>query len=191
MKKLLLLSLLLIIPLSFTACGKKSNNERVDIVQIEEQQEDKKNPELKKLFNIQISENEIWTYYIGADKKRYVFPNKGTYKSWFGDLKIKEIKTIKDVEEIQIGGNVTYRPGSKILKTESVFEMFFIAPGAVLRAITEDMAIEIYGNNWQDYIEEIENHYFTNYKIGKPISIKEEIPYIPEEWTIDEDKNLF
>ena len=191
MKKLLLLSLLIIIPLSFTACGKKSNNERVDIVQIENQKENRKNPELDKLFNIQISENEIWTYYIGADKKRYVFPNEGTYKSWFGDLKVQEMKTIEDVTDITLGGNVTYRPGSKILQTESVSEMFFIAPGAVLREITKDMANEIYGNDWEDYIEEIENRYFTNYKIGKPITNKEEIPYIPEEWTINEDKNLF
>jgi len=191
MKKLLLLSVLLLLPLSFTACGKKSNNEKVDIVQIEEQQENKKNPELDKLFKIQINENETWTYYIGADKKRYIFPNEGTYKSWFGDLEVKNMKTIDDVADIQIGGNVTYRPGSKILKTESVAEMFFIAPGAVLQAITEEMAIDIYGDDWEDYIEEIENHYFTNYKIGKPIATKEEIPYIPEEWTIDEDKNLF
>ncbi len=46
-------------------------------------------------------------YYEASDGKRYVFPNAGTYASWFRDF--THVVTVRDDElaTMQLGGNVT------------------------------------------------------------------------------------
>jgi hypothetical protein len=54
-------------------------------------------------------------YYYATDAKRYVFPNEKTYFAWYNDF--SGVKTITDTElaAIAIGGNVTVRPGTKLV----------------------------------------------------------------------------
>lgn len=191
-KKLILAGLAFVLVFFVSACGNdKPEYEKVNIKEIDNNQENMTEVEAENVFKVKVNETETWIYYLGADGKRYIFPNEGTYKSWYGDATVKTEKTLEEIGEIQIGGNVTYRPGVKLLKTESVDEIFFVAAGGILRQISPEMATLIYGETWEDYVEEIENYYFTNYKIGKPINSQEEIPFVPEEWTINDDKNLF
>lgn len=190
-RKLILVGIAFMFMIGLSACNDKPEHEKVNLKAIDKKQEDVQDNKLSDVFTVKVNENETWIYYLGADNKRYIFPNEGTYKSWYGEQEVTESKTLEEIAEIPIGGNVTYRPGVKMLKTESVDEMFFVAPGGILRQISPEVALEIYGENWEDYIEEIENYYFTNYKIGKPINSEDDIPFVPEEWTINDDKNLF
>src|SRR5687768_5769144 len=55
-------------------------------------------------------------YYYAADNKRYVFPHSKTYFTWYSDYNnIKEV-SLEQLGGITIGGNVTYRPGQKMVK---------------------------------------------------------------------------
>lgn len=132
-----------------------------------------------------------WIYYLAADGKRYIFPTTNTFKSWFGDnqYQIKEM-TLEEIGEIPLGGNVTYRPGSKLIRTATDPKTYYVEKGGVLRPFENEEAIEkAYGKNWQELVDDLENYYFTNYKAGKQIK-PEDIPITPPEFTIDEDKGL-
>lgn len=127
-------------------------------------------------------------YYMAGNGERYVFPNEGTLRSWF--TKTKEIKeaSLEELYEIPLGGNVFYRPGSRILQTPSDFNYYYVNLNGVLNPFGSEKVIEeIYGSNWKYNVDEIENYYFTNYKIGQEINSASEIPKIPEEITIDQN----
>ena len=79
-KNLILGMLVLISVFGFSACGNdKPEYEKVNIKEIDAKQDDQIKVELENVFTVEVSENETWTYYLGADQKRYIFPNEGTY----------------------------------------------------------------------------------------------------------------
>ncbi|MEK7094952.1 MAG: hypothetical protein AAB886_02500, partial [Patescibacteria group bacterium] len=88
-------------------------------------------------------------YYYGKDGFRYVFPNEKTYFTWYSDF--NGVKMIPDSQlgEIQIGGNVTYRPGVKMIKINTDAKTYAVDAGGVLRHVTgEQVAKDLYGNVW-------------------------------------------
>lgn len=110
-------------------------------------------------------------YFYGADGYRYVFPNDKTYFTWYSDF--SNIKTISDSDltKLQIGGNVTNRPGLKMVKIQSDPKTYAVERGGVLRHVTsEALAIELYGSNWNQQIDDIPDGFFGNYTIGSPIN---------------------
>lgn len=110
-------------------------------------------------------------YYYGANGKRYVFPNERTFKSWYADF--SGVKKITDTElaAIAIGGNVTYRPGVKMVKIETDPKVYALGKGGVLRWIaTEEVARALYGANWARQIDDLPDEFFTNYTVGSPIN---------------------
>lgn len=110
-------------------------------------------------------------YYYGVDGKRYVFPNDKTYKTWYSGF--SGVKTVTDSElaAIIIGGNVTYRPGVKMVKITTDPKVYAVSSGGALRWITsEAVAAALYGADWSKNVEDIPDAFFTNYKIGNPIN---------------------
>ncbi len=110
-------------------------------------------------------------YYYAADGKRYVFPNEATYFSWYPDF--STVKTITDAEvaAIEIGGNVTIRPGTKLVKIQTDPKTYAVTPGGVLRHIdSEARANTLYGPNWAQRITDIDESYFVNYQKGSAIT---------------------
>ena len=110
-------------------------------------------------------------YYCGADGKRYVFVNDKAYFSWYPDF--STVKTISDADLslITIGGNITYRPGSRMVKIQSDPKVYAIARGGVLRWVTtEAIAARLYGANWNKLIDDVSDAFFVNYVLGAPIT---------------------
>src|SRR3972149_12103419 len=106
-------------------------------------------------------------YYYGADGKRYVFPNEKTYKTWYPDF--SGVMTITDAElaAIQIGGNVTYRPGVKMVKITTDPKVYVVDANGVLRGIpSEAVAADLYGSAWNTMVEDVSDAFFTNYTVG-------------------------
>ncbi len=143
-------------------------------------------------------------YYMGEDGFRYVFPNEKTYKTWYadedGNADFSSVTTISDAElaKIQIGGNVTYRPQSRMVKINTDPKVYTVAEGGVLRWIsTEMIAEEVYGSSWNMKIDDVPDGFFANYSIGEPIEEAEDIGEKicfdntePCEYTISDDKGL-
>ncbi|MEA3248926.1 MAG: hypothetical protein U9Q03_01040 [Patescibacteria group bacterium] len=111
-------------------------------------------------------------YYVGGDAKRYVFPNSKVYFSWYENF--DAVKTVSQAElsSLMIGGNITYRPGTRLVKIISDPRVYAVEPGGVLRPIaSEDVARTLYGSNWNTIIDDVPDAYFTNYSIGDPLSV--------------------
>jgi len=109
-------------------------------------------------------------YYCGADGKRYVFVNDKSFFSWYKDF--STVLTISDaaLASIPIGGNVTYRPGVRMIKIVSDPRVYVIARGGVLRSIPDEAtAHALFGPQWNQMIDDISDSFFVNYKVGTPV----------------------
>ncbi|MCX6740012.1 MAG: hypothetical protein NTZ49_02165 [Candidatus Parcubacteria bacterium] len=138
-----------------------------------------------------ISENND-IYYYAADGKRYVFPNADVYKSWFGSAQIEKIKQedINTLYKTALGGSVTLRPGT-LLKSATLLDTFVVEKNGNIRPVTDlKILIKYYGNDWEQYIVELPDYYFSLYQIGKPIKTAGDFPEISADITIDKDKGL-
>jgi hypothetical protein len=109
-------------------------------------------------------------YYCGADGKRYVFVNDKAYFTWYNDF--SGVMNISDsaMAAITIGGNVTYRPGTRMVKIQSDPRVYAVARGGVIRAIpNEATAAALYGAQWKTMIDDISDSFFVNYHIGETV----------------------
>lgn len=110
-------------------------------------------------------------YYMGEDGFRYVFPNDKTYFTWYSDFSTVKTLSDADLAVIQIGGNVTYHPGAKMIKINSDPKTYLVAFGATLRWVsTEAIASALYGTAWNTKIDDVADGFFTNYVMGEPIT---------------------
>jgi hypothetical protein len=110
-------------------------------------------------------------YYCGVDGKRYVFVNSRVYFTWYGDFSMVKVISDADLAKIPLGGNVTYRPGVKMVKAESDPKVYVVSRGGLLRWISsETIAKQLYGNNWNKMIDYIPDAFWINYQFGDPIN---------------------
>ncbi|MDP2944072.1 MAG: M23 family metallopeptidase [bacterium] len=110
-------------------------------------------------------------YYCGSDGKRYVFPNAQTYATWYKDFSTVKIITPEDLSKILLGGNVTYRPGVKLVKIQTDSKVYAVDRNGTLRLmINPAIATKYYGALWAKNVADIPDTFFTNYKIGSPVS---------------------
>jgi hypothetical protein len=124
-----------------------------------------------------------FVYLYATNDKRYVFTNEDVITSWFtsfdggqlGDLQnvCNTVNELSDVElaSITIGGNVTIRPGSDIVKIASDPALYVVARGKVLRKLaTADLAEKIYPGSSAQRTRVIPEAFFVNYSIGLDVS---------------------
>lgn len=110
-------------------------------------------------------------YYCGTDGKRYVFPNIQTYNTWYKDFSGVQMISLEDMANIPLGGNVTYRPGVKLVKIQSDSKVYAVDRDGTLRLMTTPaIAAKYYGTYWSKSVEDIPVAFFTNYTIGNPVS---------------------
>lgn len=109
-------------------------------------------------------------YYFAANGKRFVFPNEKTYFTWYTDF--SRVVQISDgqLASIPLGGNVTYRPGRKMVKITTDPKVYVIDQGGILRHVaTEQLAQTLYGLSWKNQIDDVPDAFFVNYRSGTPI----------------------
>ena len=133
-------------------------------------------------------------YYVGADNKRYVFPNDKTYFSWYKDFSGVNVVSDAELASYTIGGNVTYRPGSKLVKIQSDPKVYAVDDHGVLRWVaTEPAAIALYGSAWNKQVDDLSDSFFVNYTVGGNINSASDfsIAAVQQSATsINEDKKL-
>ncbi len=109
-------------------------------------------------------------YYLGQDQKRYVFPTEATYKTWYTDFSGVQIVSDQELASYGLGGNVTYRPGVRLVKVTTDPKVYAVGANGTLRWIeTEAIAISLYGNMWAQQVNDIPDSFFVNYRIGTSI----------------------
>ncbi|MBM5789695.1 hypothetical protein FJZ23_01215 [Candidatus Parcubacteria bacterium] len=133
-------------------------------------------------------------YYYGADGFRYVFPNDKTYFTWYKDFRSVKWLSDTDLASIQIGGNVTYKPGVKMLKINSDPRVYAVSQNGTLRPVsTETVAGALYGSDWNRQIDDVPDGFFGNYTIGGAIELASQYSPNAEQadaYDINTDKGL-
>lgn len=110
-------------------------------------------------------------YYKGADAKRHAFPNEHVYFSWYADFNTVKVISSADMAAMTLGKNVTYRPGSRMVKFPSVAQVYVVAKGGVLRWMkTEADAKALYGDLWSKKVDDMSEAFFLDYKYGTDVS---------------------
>ncbi len=113
-------------------------------------------------------------YYCGANGKRYVFPNEKVYFSWYADFSSVTVISNETMATIQLGGNVTYKPGTRMIKIESDPKVYVVSKGGLLRWVpTEAIATRLYGTTWNKMIDDVSVSFFPNYRMGTEIQAAE------------------
>ncbi len=110
-------------------------------------------------------------YYQTMSGKRLVFPNEKTFRSWYGDFGSVVRISDTDLAALPLGGNVTYRPGERLVKIATDPKVYAVAAHATLRWVqTENVAQLLYGQQWASQVDDIPDTFFINYTVGAPIA---------------------
>lgn len=109
-------------------------------------------------------------YYYASNGKRYVFPNEKVYFSWYPQFSNIKVIPLDQMSLIPIGGNITYRPGSRLVKFQSDSKTYLPTKGGVLRWVaSEDVVRTWFGADWSKEVDDISEAFYVNYKFGEPI----------------------
>ena len=115
-------------------------------------------------------------YLLEDDGKRWVFPNEKTYFTWYNDFDDVVDVTCDELSDYQIGGLVTYKAGSRLLKLQSAPTVYTVTDGGVLRAIqSEDQARSLYGDDWASEIDDLPDGFWSAYSVGDPLEEDETV----------------
>lgn len=110
-------------------------------------------------------------YYYGTDGRKHLFPTESVYYSWFGSYSNVVTITRSYFNSMPIGENVTYRPGTVLVKFASSTTVYAISKDAVLHPIAnESVARSIYGSSWAASIVTVSDALRGNYTIGSTIT---------------------
>ncbi len=110
-------------------------------------------------------------YYYGADGKRHIFPNPKTYFTWYDSF--DRIRLVSDelLASIPVNTNITYRPGTRMIKVQSDPKVYAVDLQGALRWVASEKAAEaLYGPDWADFVDDLNPAFFINYKIGRTIN---------------------
>jgi len=111
-------------------------------------------------------------YYVGTNGKRYVFPNEKTYLTWYSDFSTVKEVTATEMASYKIGGNVTYRPGVKMVKITTSPKVYAVGKGGALKEIaSETVAKALYGATWNKQIDDVPDAFFVNYITGSKVNV--------------------
>ncbi len=109
-------------------------------------------------------------YFIASDCKRHAFPNANIYASWYADFSGVWTITATQMAALPLGANVTYRPGVRMVKFQSLAKVYAVGPKGELRWISsEAIATASYGADWNKKIDDLSDAFFTNYHYGADI----------------------
>jgi len=114
-------------------------------------------------------------YYIDSAGKRRVFLDSNAYFTWSNSF--SDIKVMNDDElaQFDLGGVMLPKAGVALVKIQSDNSVYMLASGdddlvPVLRKInSEEIATEMFGSDWADYVIDIEPTFFTKFELGDRI----------------------
>lgn len=104
-------------------------------------------------------------YYVGADGRRHAFPNAKVYFTWFSDYNNVRIIYPRQLADIPLGANITYRPGVRLVKFLTDPRVYAVDTQRRLRWVTtEQAAQELYGSSWNQNVDDISDAFYMDYR---------------------------
>lgn len=114
-------------------------------------------------------------YYYATDLKRHAFPNEKVFFTWFDDFDSVMEVSADFLSSLSLGPNVTYHPGTRMVKFQSVPTVYAVEAGGVLRAIASEAVAEgLYSSDWNQQIDDVSDAFWGNYEFGETIDSVED-----------------
>lgn len=111
-------------------------------------------------------------YFVTADGKRHAFPNSRVFFTWYQNFNSVQEVTMEQMSQFQLGRNVGYRPGIRMVKFTTDPKVYAVGRGGILRWIsTEAVAVSIYGPTWNTMIDDIPDTFYLDYTFGANIAV--------------------
>lgn len=109
--------------------------------------------------------------YYTVNGKRYAFPHESVFFSWYSDFHSVATISPDELTKYTLVGNVTYRPGTWLVKIQTDPKVYAVSRFGTLRWVaSEHIAATLYGSKWQTNVRDIPDTFFLNYDIGNPIT---------------------
>ncbi len=127
------------------------------------------------------SRNSSAVYYITNDFGRRVFLDAKTYFTWHSTFDHVVTLNDEDLAKFPLEGSMLPKAGVVLVKIQSVPYVYALTEGQdgitpVLRHIlTENIAKAMYGNDWADYVIDIEPTFFNRFGQGEDIEASSDI----------------
>ena len=121
-------------------------------------------------------------YYVATNGKRYVFPNKQTYISWYptdGQYALVQTATADECRQMPFGGNVTKRPGVYLLKLQYDPAVYVVDAPNILRHVTDGEVLRTWypsaranrpDRGWERVLRNEPEQFWNDYVIGAAIT---------------------
>lgn len=120
-------------------------------------------------------------YWLAENERRYAFPDGATLQSWLGGTPgMLADAPDESLEQYPVGGPMTMRPGSRLVRFVSDPTVYVVTRGATLRAVTEDLAKALYGTDWMVNVDTLSIALYPNYRIGEPLVYTSDFDKIAE-----------
>ena len=119
-------------------------------------------------------------YYIDEDLERHPFIDAQTFFTWQDSFKsVVEIEE-ETLGQLELGVPMLPKPSTVLVKIQSEDRVYAVTADesstAVLRWIpTEELAVDIYGVDWADYVIDVPVTLFSQFQFGADITVSEEI----------------
>jgi hypothetical protein len=124
-------------------------------------------------------------YFYGSDGKRHAFPNEHVYFTWYTDFDSVIEVSGEFMSSLTLGTNVTYRPGTTLVKFLSVPTVYAVSNPSTLRAIaSEEIAEALYGSTWNQNVDDIPDAFLGNYTFGEEIDESSDYSVEDEELSV-------
>lgn len=110
-------------------------------------------------------------YYCGRNGKRYAFQNSRTYFSWYEDFNGVQEVTPESLGAVPFGGVVTYKPGVRLVKLQTVPKVYAVSRNGLLRWVeSAEIAEELFGPDWASHVDDLSDAFFPAYRVGESVS---------------------
>lgn len=118
-----------------------------------------------------LTQEDSAVYYIGTDGRRHAFPNARVFSSWYANFNDVRVLSQANLATIPLGANVTYKPGTRMVKFTTDPKVYAVSGNRLLRWVkTEAAAIALYGSTWNRQIDDIADTFYTDYRFGAEIN---------------------
>lgn len=110
-------------------------------------------------------------YLAATDGRRYVFPNATQFLTWYKDFSSVTVVSDQALAGMPLGGNVLFKPGSRLIKTAFSPRIYAVGKGASLNWVTNaDILAAVYGPQWERLVVTVDDALLADYPLGAPVT---------------------
>lgn len=126
------------------------------------------------LSNGDLIKGSLSTVYYYRGGERFTFPNEKTYFTWYTSF--ADVMTISDTQlaSYPLAGNIVVRPGTWMIKVDTDPKTYAVTRGGDIHWVeTEEVATDLYGDEWNQWIIDVPDVFFTDYDEGASMMVAE------------------